>query len=358
VAAMIRKLLIWLGVLAAFAVGIVVFFIYPSSRDDDVVRVGISPYQDLAMIVNAEPLGLYKKYGTRLDLITMPWEDIPPSVATAGRAIDLGFGSFIEYLTKYEHLNGGSPDPVLFLYPAYAFKGGAFVTFKKEVPELNLGLVRDTQSPTVRHWLSFRIGAQRGSLYEMMLFDLATTHGVNFADVHIIDTPLDEGFLAAEQGSLDIAEAGLTQLTEAERRGGRRVLSMEDLGFADLTGFIVKKSVYEQRKRDIDNVIRMWFDSVAYVLSNVDQNSKDSLSYLDRMASTRYTLDEYKKALSQEYFPTTLAEARAQLVDASGKFSSVTIGDLANKFLVLQGTIKKATPLPKFPTIPLVQGSR
>jgi ABC-type nitrate/sulfonate/bicarbonate transport system substrate-binding protein len=199
--------------------------------------------------------------------------------------------------------------------------------------------------------LKYRIGAQRGSVYEMMLFHLAAKHGVDFRQVNIIDTPLDQGFLAAQQGSLDLAEAGLTQRAEAERRGARTVLTMEDLGFADLTGFIVKKSTYDSRRADIENVIRMWFDCVAYVLSDIDKNSKHSLAYLDRTASTRYTLAEYKKALEQEYFPRNLQEAKAELIDQSGRFSAVVIGTATNNFLVERGTIKKQAPLPQFPEI-------
>jgi ABC-type nitrate/sulfonate/bicarbonate transport system substrate-binding protein len=303
------------------------------------------------MIVNAEPLGLYKRYGTQLELITMAWEDILPAVASAGRALDIGFGGYIEYITKYEKINEGSSDPIIFLYPAYAFKGGAFITFKPDVPKLEKASVDDPRSEAVRRWLGLRIGAQRGSVYEMMLFHLASRHGIDFSRVNIIDTPLDQGFLAAQQGSLDISTAGLTQLTETVRRGGRAVLTMDDMNFADLTGFIVKKSTYDRNRRDIENVIRMWFDSVAYVLSDIDRNSKFSLAYLDRSASTRYTLEEYKRALSQEYFPTSLAEAKKDFIDASGRFSAVAIGETANKFLLQKGTIKRATPLPEFPNI-------
>lgn len=349
-AALARKSVAWLALAIVVIAAAVILFQYRGSNRD-AIRVGISPYQDLAMIVNAEPLGLYKKYGTQLDLVTMPWEDILPAVASAGRAVDIGFGGYIEYITKYEKINAGTSDPIIFLYPVYAFKGGAFISYKADVPRLDHAAVSDPRSEAVRKWLSFRIGAQRGSVYEMMLFHLANTHGVDFTLVNIIDTPLDQGFLAAEQGSLDIATAGLTQLTEAARRGARTVLTMDDMGFADLTGFIVKKSVYDRRRNDIENVVRMWFDCVAYVLTDIDKNSKASLSYLDKNASTRYSLEEYKRALSQEYFSTSLSEARTQLIDPSGRFSAEVIGRAANDYLLKKGTIKQPTPLPQFPTI-------
>ncbi|MDB5470163.1 MAG: hypothetical protein JWR84_1723 [Caulobacter sp.] len=312
------------------------------------LRIAMAPYQDLAMIVNAEPLGLEKKYGTDIELITMGWEDISPAVASAGRAADIGFASYTEYLTKYEKLNDGSSDPVLFIFPLYAFKGGAFVTFDPNMPRLDREAISQPGSPAVRQVLSGRLGAQKASVYEMMLHDLATRQGMDPTKLRIIDTPLDQGFLAAENGDLDIAEAGLTQLTEAGRRGGRLVFNMEDLGFADITGFIVKKSVYDSRRKDVENVIRMWFDSVDYVYRDIDTNSAVSLAYLNKNASTRYTLAEYKAALSQEYLPQSVAQAKSTFVVTDAPFSATRIGTSVNRYLVRMGVIKTPTPLPLF----------
>lgn len=332
------------------AVAIVAYVTYTGSRDgQDPLRVAISPYQDLAMLVNYKPLGLDTKYGTDLRLITMGWEEIIPAVASAGRAADVGFGSYIEYLTKAENINAGSNDPVLFIYPLYVFKGGAFVTFNKDLAPLRRQDLNDSEK--VSRFLSNRIGAQRNSIYDMMLYHLAQKVKIPTSQLRVIDTPLDQGFFAAERGSIDIASAGLTQLTEVQRRGGHAVLTMEDLGFADITGFIVRKSVYENRRTDVENLVRMWFDSVAFVYADIDKNSKDSLAYLDKNASTRYSLEEYKNALSQEYLPSSVEEAKQELISDGGKFSYRAIGETTTDFLLKNGTIKKKTSIPTLPDI-------
>ena len=341
---LIAGLLVFVAVLAAF-------LFWPKATSESPLRVGIAPYQDLAMLVNAQPLGLEKKYGTKIELITMGWEEIPPAVASAGRAVDVGFGSYIEYLTKYSNLNAGSNDPVLFIYPLYAFKGGAFVTFKEDVPRVDAQAVNDPNSPAVKALFGYRIGAQKASVYDMMLHQLAASHGVDMATIKIIDTPLDQGFLAAQQGSLDVSTAGLTQLTETQRRGGRVVLTMSDMRFADLTGFIAKKSTYEARKADIHNLIRMWFESVDYVYRDLDRNSATSLAYLNKNASTRYTLPEYKSALSQEFLPRTIAEAHSAFILPNGQFPASTIGVSVNRYLLERGIINSATPIPQFPNM-------
>jgi len=315
------------------------------------LRVAMSPYQDLAMLVNIEPLGLEQRYGTDVELLTMGWEEIPPAVASAGRAADIGFGSYIEYLTKYENLNAGSNDPVLFIYPLYVFKGGAFVTFNSQVPSLTAQQLNNNGDAAVRSVLGGRIGAQRASVYEMMIYDLALRHGVNPSSLRITDTPLDQGFLAAERGDLDIAEAGLTQITEARRRGGRVVFNMADVGFADITGFIVKRSVYERRRRDVENLIRMWFDCVNYVYRDLNVNSAASLAYLNANASTRYTLPEYRAALEQEYLPRTVREAASAFIVPTGQFSYGRIGATVNAYLTRNRIVSRPTPLPSFPSL-------
>ena len=150
---------------------------------------------------------------------------------------------------------------------------------------------------------------------------------------------------------MDIAEAGLTQLTETIRRGGHVVFSMDDVGFADITGFIVKKSVYDLRKKDVDNAIRMWFDCVDFVYRDISTNSASSLEYLNKNASTRYSIEEYKKALGQEYLPRTISEAIAAFISPTAKFSVDRIGKTANATLVREKAISGPAPLPRFPSI-------
>ncbi len=179
------------------------------------LRLGLAPYQDLAMIVNIQPLGLEKKYGTPVELVTMGWEEILPSVATFGRGLDVGFASYVEYLTKYNNINTPGVDPLLFVFPVYVFKGGAFVTFRDDVPKLTGSNITDKTD--VAKFLDKKIGAQKSSLYDMMIFRLAKQNGVDMKSIQLIDTPMDQGFLAAQQGSLDIASAGLSE------RNGRTI---------------------------------------------------------------------------------------------------------------------------------------
>lgn len=308
------------------------------------ITLAMSPYQDLAMIVNAEPLGLPKKYGTKVNLVTMAWEDILPAVASNGKSVDVGFGSLVEYLTKYDKLNAGAADPILYIQPLYVYKGGGFVALNPQIKPLTRDDLRDHDRMV--KFLKYRIGAQKQSLYEMMIFTLARRSNVPLDSLHIFDTPMNDGLLAMASGSLDVSSAGLTQLNEAKRRGGSLILSMEDSGFADVTGFICRKSTLEKKRKQIEDLIRMWFDSVNYVLEDTKSHSQTSLTYLRQQAATQYTYDEYITALGQEFLPRTVNEANEALYKKGSAFDVSRIANEIEAYLVDTHLINQKRELP------------
>jgi ABC-type nitrate/sulfonate/bicarbonate transport system substrate-binding protein len=314
------------------------------------LRVAIAPYQDMSMLLTEKELGLEKKYGTKLELLTMPWEEIIPAVASAGQTVDIGFASIADYMCKSEHLNGKGDDPLLYIYPAYVFRGGAFMTFNPAMPIIDIRTIKDPA--VIKKFLSYKLGVQKNSCCHMLLWLLAHNTGVKFSTVSIADTTLNDGMLAAENGSLDAAAAGLTQRTEALKRHGRVALDMETAGLVDITGFICKESVYKKRKKEIDSLIRIWLDCAHYVLSDIDHHSGAALTYLKANASTKYTIDEFKRALSQEYFPQSIAEEQSEIISPTkGKYSIARIATLCNQYLLDIGAIKTAQPVPQMITI-------
>jgi ABC-type nitrate/sulfonate/bicarbonate transport system substrate-binding protein len=71
------------------------------SNERSPISVAIAPYQDLAMLVNAEAAGIAQKHGIKVTLVTMAWEDILPSVGSRGKTVDVGFGSSMKgHLTR------------------------------------------------------------------------------------------------------------------------------------------------------------------------------------------------------------------------------------------------------------------
>lgn len=302
------------------------------------------------MLMAEKELGLEEKYGTKLEFLTMPWEEIIPAVASAGTTVDVGFASLADYMCKSEQLNKSSDDPLLYVYPAYVFHGGAFVTFNPAVPEISAQTLKDKS--VLKKFLSFKNGVQKNSCCHMLLWLVARDAGVKFSTLQVVDTTLNDGILAAQNGSLDTAAAGLTQRTEALKRNGRVAVDMDTCKLIDITGFICKESVYKKRSKDIENLVRIWFDSAKYVLDDPQQHGKASLAYLNKNASTHYTVDEFKKALSQEYFPRSVAEAESKIVSSEGDYSIERISKLCSEYLVDIGATKAPRPAPKLISLP------
>ena len=331
------------GIVVAIGIGVGLYLLMPEKKPDK-IRIAISPYQDLAMLTAKDDV-LDANSKSRIELVTLPWEEILPSIASAGPTVDLGFGSLVEYITKYPQLNKGQSDPVVFCYPAYVFKGGVFITFNADVPEITPNNLND--AAVIKKFLSYRIGAQKNSLYEMMLFSLAKKAGINLKDIKITDTPLNDGILATQAGSLDIASAGLTQRAEARKKGARVVLSMETLGFADITGFVCRQSTLDKRGDDVRFAIQTWFKCVDFVFTDMEKNSKTPLAYLAKNAATKYTFEEYKTALGEEYFPRTVKEINREILAHDGRYSMSRIANEVSEYLNSVGIAKEPVPTPQ-----------
>ena len=303
------------------------------------IAVAIAPYQDMAMLVNIDKLGLEKKYGVDVDLVTMAWKDLTPALASAGKTVDIAFASLLQFITQERNLNRNTADEVQFIYPAYVFLGGAFISFNDKVPLLDKANIDDPS--TLKKFLDFKIGAQKSSSYEMMIFTLARKAGIPFKDIKMFDIDASDGLLAAVNGSIDMSSAGLTQRNEAIQRGGRVVLDMETMGLVDIAGFIVKKSVLQAKRDAIIAFIKMWFDCIDYVMTDIDNNSAESLRYLKEQSSTKYTLEQYKTALSQEYFPRNIEQVKKNILAENAKFSYHKILDSVTAYYLESGIIKE-----------------
>jgi ABC-type nitrate/sulfonate/bicarbonate transport system substrate-binding protein len=290
----------------------------PVATATPVLKVAIAPYQDMAMLMNAQPLGFDKTNGIDLQLLSMAWENLTPAVASATPSVDVAFASLDQFITQEHSLNAGSSDPIVFFYPAYVFNGGAFVTFNTNVPALTKA---DLNNPDkIKQFLSFRFAAQKTSSYEMLLSMLSRKVGMSLKDLKLVDMDAGDGLLAAENGSVDVSSAGLTQRNEAVKRGGRVVLTMDDMGQVDIAGFIGKKSTIDAKQKEIVGFLNTWADCCAYTLSDLTNNSEYPLAYLKKNSSTQYTPEEFATALNQETLPTSLAYLQTNVVDPSGRY--------------------------------------
>ncbi len=332
-----------LGLIVIFVIVVIIIGILISGTGpDDKIRYGISPYQDTAMPKVAEGMGLYEKYGLNVELITVAWGDIVPSLSSAGKSVDVALGSINTFLPRAENINVKGGGDLVFYFPFYVFKGATLMMhgdsgmkplseFLKQYPSDRNRAVRETMNQL----RGKTVAVPNGTPYEQMLLAALKIAGMSQKDdIDRRNVKLANALYAFRNGDADIIGAGVTQRTEALREGGQVFLDMETFGFAEIVGLMTTSSFAEAHKEELSKLIKIWFESVDVLLSDIDEHSEYVLRYLAENASTKYTLKEYKAALEFQEFPRSTEDAGALIISTDGKFHWMRTWDIVNDYLL------------------------
>jgi ABC-type nitrate/sulfonate/bicarbonate transport system substrate-binding protein len=152
-------------------------------------------------------------------------------------------------------------------------------------------------------------------------------------------------FLSRE---VDVVGAGVTQRTELARHGGKVFLDMESFGFAEITGIMTTRHFADAHPEEMKKLVRIWFESVNVLFSDVERQSAYLRAYLDKTASTKYTLEEYKAALVFQEFPGSARDAQALFISPEGRFYWKRNWEIINDFLIDTRKISRAIPYEYF----------
>ena len=304
------------------------------------LKVGIAPYQDMALLINPKQKELQEKYNLDLELTTLAWEDLTPAVSSATDSVDVAFASLTQFVTNERNINRNSTDPLVFIYPAYVFLGGSFVSLNPDIEAITKNDLENKEK--LQKFLKHSFAAESKSQYEQMLFMLAKKAEVDFSTVKITNIGAADGLLATMNGSVDATSAGLTQRNEAIQKGGRVVLDSTDIGSVDIAGFVAKKSVVDAKRDDIEDFIRIWYESLGYVLTDPNTRSGDSIAYLNEQSSTDYTVDTFKEALSHEVFPHSIKEVQQKMLNVGAEYDFSRAKDSLIEFLLANKVISEA----------------
>jgi ABC-type nitrate/sulfonate/bicarbonate transport system substrate-binding protein len=343
-------------VLAILLIGLAIGIATWTTHSSSPIRYGISPFQDTAMPVVAEDLGLYKKAGLDVELRTVAWEDIVPSVASAGHTIDVGIGSINLFLPRAENIDVKGGGDVVFYFPLYVFKGASLVA-RKELSLLPLDQCLSRASGDKHAGLALaakqlqglRVGVPKGTPYEQMLFALLKEAGMDpNKDIQRRDVKLADALPALLRGDLDVIGAGVTQRTEAARHGHSAVVDMEGMGFAEIIGLVTTEHFAKTHPKELGKLTHVWFDSVHTLFSDVPRYSTGVLRYLSQNASTRYSLKEYQESLKLQEFPRSVEEARALMMRPDGRFYWKRTWDIVNDYLLASGSQQQPIPYKYF----------
>lgn len=310
---------------------------------------GISPFQDTAIPKVAEGMNLYQANNLNVKLHSVAWEDIIPSLSSASGSIDVGIGSINLLLPKAENINVIGKGDIIFYFPFYVFKGASLMMHKdsplKSYNEFKQIYPNDSLkalSETMKQLKGLKIGLPQGTPYEQMLISSLQTANMDYKkDIDLRYVKLSDGLPAFLNGDLDIVGAGVTQRTEAMRYGHKVLIDMESLGFAEIIGLVTTKHYADAHKKELDKLVSIWFQSIDSLMKDPDKFAKPVLEYLEKTASTKYSIEEYKTALSYQLFPQSLQEADDVFFKEKGKFYWKRTWDIVNSYLIGVGKVRK-----------------
>lgn len=344
------RLLIVLVAVAMIAAAALMYFLLPQP-DDGQITLGISPYQDTAIPVIAQTNGIYDEREVNVDLRTIEWENIVPSLATRGETIDVAIGSINTFLPRANAVNTGQDDPVIFVAPLYVFKGASLVANKDSGIRPYREILTEENGDKDRALRVFvnqldgaRIGYPSGTPYEQLFIEATKGADRTVEEFRPTDVQIADALPALLSGNLELAAAGVTQRTEALRDGHYVAIETEDLGFAEVVGLMTTKSFYESHSEEIEQIRLAWFDSIQLLESQPEVATTGILDYLERNASTRYTFEEYLDSLSAQEFPSTAAAADDMFGNQAARFYWRTTWDIVNDYLLATEAIDEKVP--------------
>jgi ABC-type nitrate/sulfonate/bicarbonate transport system substrate-binding protein len=346
-----QKAIVGIVVVAVLVIAGLASFVNRGGRSE-VIRYGISPYQDLAMPKIAEGIDLYEKNGLNVELITVAWEDIIPSLASAGESIDVAIGSVNTLLPRARNINLEGGGDVVFYYPLWVFKGASLMMHGDsgmvglpEMLEKHQGDRDRAVKETMAQLRGKVIAVPKGTTFDQMLLAGLKIAGMDpKKDVDIRYVKLNDAVYGFLNGDVDIVGTGVTQRTEVLRHGAKVFLDMESFSFAEITGLVTTRHYAERHQDELRKLVQIWFVGVNYLFEDIEDHSAYLRTYLDKEASTKYSLEEYKSALQYQEFPRSVEEAEKLFLEQSGKFYWKRAWDIINDFLISTGDIDQPIP--------------
>lgn len=292
-----------------------------------IVKYGISPYQDTAIPVLAQSLGLFERDRLNVELVNIAWNDVVPALASAGDTVDVAIGSMNELIPRAENVNVKGGGDVIFYAPLYVFKGIGFMVrtgggiapltdFLQKHPNDRNRAIKEAMLQVKGK----RVGLPQGTAEEQMFYSALKTAGMTTEDVDLRYVKVADALPAFLSGNLDVISVGVTQRTEATRHGHKLFMDGEQFGFVNIDGLMTTEHFAKAHPEELQKIVDIWFETVNALMNDTDTNAGPIIEYLDHTASTRYSLEEYKNAIALQEFPLSRQEAASLINNPNGKY--------------------------------------
>jgi ABC-type nitrate/sulfonate/bicarbonate transport system substrate-binding protein len=318
--------------------------------EQNTVKYGITPYQDSALPIVADSIGLYKDSNIDFKVVPLAWGDVVSALISG--AIDVAIYNFNSFQAPYENASRGSNKPV-FYCPTYVFKGQAIMvhgdagyTVFKDLPNENAEDRLNRLSNVINQLKGKRIGITEGTELEQIVLEALKIAKLDPAkDVKLIHASPEDALASFLSKDLDAFAAGLTERTEARRHGAIELLVTSDVTLPVIDGIVTTENYLKEHQQTLDSLVSIWFKTIRFMESDLSNNSKYIRNYLAKSASTRYSVEEYNIAWSFNIFPRNPIEAYELFLNNQSPYYWEKSWNTNNDFLI--DSKKITSPIPK-----------
>jgi len=319
---------------------------HPQTRH---IRIGITPYQDTALPIVSDKLGMYTAQGIDVEFVPLDWGNV--MLALSSGSVDASIYTVNAFQPAYQAALSGNRKPV-FYCPIYVFKGTAIMIHGNSnikplhtSPGESLQQLEADVAQYAKQLRGKRIAVTEGTEYEQIVLAALSLAGLNpKKDVTLVNAAPEDALAAFISGNIDAFGAGLTERMEARKHGAIELLTSADIGQPSLNGIVTTEGFALQNADVLDDIVSIWFKTADYVGVDPKQRSEPVRAYLAAHGSTKYTADEYAIAWTFDLFPTNANQAKQAFGTAASPYYWRTVWSSTNQFLIKQGKISSPVP--------------
>ena len=320
-----------------------------TNTDQIKVVFGVSPFQDTLLPMLGKEKGWYDEEGIDVQFKILGWTEIQEALSSQSNdKIDLGINNISSVIATHNK----NPE-LIYLYGFNTFDNGFALMIrpggklKPLLYFLDQGLDRSMAiKMTAAQLKNKTVITTSNTDMEQGVAAAASRGGIEFTDVKIINLNPDEGLAAFLNGEGDAYIGGIPQRTRAGKEGMVEMLTGVDLGPAPINGIVTTLSYYNNNKKVLAKILKVWFKIVQYVNNNMDESANIIISILNKNSAAGFTVDDFKAFWDNyEHYPRDLAEIESDILSPDGNnYWKSRWNDCNHYFYNIKGVIPEPVP--------------
>jgi ABC-type nitrate/sulfonate/bicarbonate transport system substrate-binding protein len=285
------------------------------------VRFGVSPFQDTLVPTVGGEKGWYKEEGLDVQFSVLGWTEVMEALS-AGH-VDVAINNISSVVATHQQ----NPN-IVYYYGLNPFDNGFALMIRSDgklktlQQMLQLNPDREAAIKLTAAQLKGKTVVTTGKTdMEQGVAAAARKGGLDFQkDVKIIDLNPDEGLAAFLGGEGDAYIGGIPQRTKAGKDGMLEMLTGADLGPPPINGLVTTKQYAEAHQDELLKILRVWFKTVKYMNSNMDDGASGILKQMNAASGGNFTLEDFTKFWNNyESYPASPKEIQQLILDPKGK---------------------------------------